>query len=97
MKHNPSQSDVNDKPAGRQFPKPSGAPKVIRDETDLGTQTISAERPLNQPGDSGMRPHAQEALRASLEIGLGDEGFRSKGGDKSSYSPDSSTGKVLRY
>jgi|SRR5208337_2188743 len=99
MKHNPSQSAVQDSPAGRQFPKPSVAPKVIADEIDLGTQTISAERSLNQGSndDAGAHEHAQEALRASLETGLGNENFRSKGGDKSSYAPDSSTGKVLRY
>lgn len=72
---------------------------AVADNIDFGTQAISAERPLNQGAneDAGARAHAQEALRASLETGLGNENFRSKGGDKSSYSPDSSTGKVLRY
>jgi rubrerythrin len=65
-------------------------------EVNVGSKG-SAERNLNQGHDTGMRPHAQEALKASLETGLGDETFRSKGGDKSTYSPDSSTGHVSRY
>ena len=81
MKSNPSSSVLNPSP----------------NEINLGSQGSGLERSLNQPHDSGMREHAQEALKASLETGLGDEAYRAKGGDKSTYSPDSSTGHVSRY
>ena len=79
-----------------QNPKPAVLQQSQK-EVDLGSHGSEVERTLNQPHDTGMRPHAQEALKASLETGLGDETFRSKGGDKSTDSPDSSTGHVLRY
>jgi rubrerythrin len=95
MKTNPPMREVQKSKTGAQFPAPKNKPAIAKEASI--PQTLFTDRPLNQPGDSGMRPHAQEALQASLETGLGNETFRSKGGNKSSYSPDSSTGHVSRY
>jgi hypothetical protein len=55
------------------------SPAVANPVGDLLAVPQASERSLNQPSDTGMRSHAQQALDASLTIGNGPDQYDQDG------------------